>query len=273
MDSPLVLVGPPKPGRFIRPVPARPCLLGRSSGCDLIVDDQSVSRWHARLSRCGDGVRVADLCSRNGTFVDDMPIREAEVICGRRLRFGDVPLLLTTRDELYWELDGTVGDGGTPAGHRRSPVAPAGPHLTGAQHEVFDLLVQGLSEKVIARRLKVSGHTVHNHVGAIYKTFRVHSRPELLAFVLRQRVLAVATDAAAPGEGPRPTGPVVTEGPAAVLRLFYLTPAERDDYTQVLDGLGVAYRDAGGHLQVDGPVTPASVRAVAAAFRTSLRLA
>jgi DNA-binding CsgD family transcriptional regulator len=270
MNSTVVLLGPPAPCRFIRPIPAAgPCLLGRSARCDLIVDDPSVSRWHAQLSLDGGFVRVADLGSRNGTFVDDEPVREAAVAPGRRLRFGDVPFLLTRRDA----LDGGPKAGGTPAGHRPSPLRPDAARLTGAQQTVFDFLVQGLSEKAIARRLVVSAHTVHAHVGAIYKAFHVHSRSELLAHVLRQRAPAAATDTAPPAERPRLlSGPPGGGGPAATLRLFYISPEERDDFRRVLDGLGVAFRDAGGFLQVDGALTPVAMRAVTAVVRTNLRL-
>lgn len=268
MDSEIVLVGPPAPCRFIRPVPERPCLLGRSSQCDLIVDDPSVSRWHARLSLRGTLVQVADLGSRNGTFVDDEPVREAEVACGRRLRFGDVAFQLTTRDRLTDELAGALGVGETPAGHRQSPLTPAA-RLTRAQREVFDLMAQGLSEKAIARRLKVSAHTVHAHVCAIYKSFQVHSRSELLAQVFRMRVVAVVHDAGPPDGGNRPAGPVLGERPVTAIRLFYLSTAERDDYQRILGGLGIPFRDAGGSLHVDGPVTHSAMRAVTAALRTN----
>lgn len=186
MDSAFVLVGPSGPCRFIRPIPATgSCILGRSSQCDLIVDDPSVSRCHARLSVRGALVRVADLGSRNGTFVDDASVREADVGRGRRLRFGDIAFVLTTREAVSGELEGNLAEGHTPAGHRPSPLKTSAPLLTGAQRQVFDLLVEGLPEKVIARRLGVSVHTVHTHVSAIHKAFGVHSRPALLARVLR----------------------------------------------------------------------------------------
>ena len=53
-------------------------------------------------------------------------------------------------------------------------------HLSRAQRRIFDLLLSDHPEKVIARRLSLSGHTVHNHVRAIFKAFEVHSRTELL---------------------------------------------------------------------------------------------
>lgn len=46
-------------------------------------------------------------------------------------------------------------------------------------------LMTGRSEKQIAADLKLSPHTVHSHVKALYKWFRVHSRAELMAKLLR----------------------------------------------------------------------------------------
>lgn len=53
--------------------------------------------------------------------------------------------------------------------------------------EVLDLLVQGHSEKHIADALTLSPHTVHGHVKALHKRYRVASRAELLAAVLTPR--------------------------------------------------------------------------------------
>lgn len=49
--------------------------------------------------------------------------------------------------------------------------------------QTLDLLVQGLSEKQIAFRLKISPHTVHNYVKALHQRFKVSSRAELIAAV------------------------------------------------------------------------------------------
>lgn len=44
--------------------------IGRDQTCDIVVDDQTVSRRHAELELCDDGgYRLIDLDSRNGTFV------------------------------------------------------------------------------------------------------------------------------------------------------------------------------------------------------------
>lgn len=57
--------------------------------------------------------------------------------------------------------------------------------LTPRQCEVLDLLCQGLSNKMIGRRLNVSEHTVRGHVQAMLATLQVSSRSEA-AFAARR---------------------------------------------------------------------------------------
>ena len=61
-------------------------------------------------------------------------------------------------------------------------------HLTPRQCEVLDLLCQGMSNKLIARRLALSENTVRGHVQAILGFLQVSSRSEA-AFAARQRGL------------------------------------------------------------------------------------
>jgi transcriptional regulator of acetoin/glycerol metabolism len=50
---------------------AKPVILGRFHAADVVVvDDERISRRHTTVTMKGEGVRVTDLDSRNGTFVD-----------------------------------------------------------------------------------------------------------------------------------------------------------------------------------------------------------
>jgi len=49
------------------------------------------------------------------------------------------------------------------------------------QRQVFSRLIQGRSEKEIATDLSLSPATIHDHIKALYQTFSVSSRAELLA--------------------------------------------------------------------------------------------
>jgi DNA-binding NarL/FixJ family response regulator len=65
---------------------------------------------------------------------------------------------------------------------------PPPQHLTTRQCEVLDLLCQGMSNKLIARKLAVSENTVRGHVQAILGFLEVSSRSEA-AFAARRRGL------------------------------------------------------------------------------------
>jgi len=60
-------------GRILKP-DRKICTIGRRSGCDIQVDDPDVSRAHALFFIHDDHPTVVDLCTRNGTYVNDEPI-------------------------------------------------------------------------------------------------------------------------------------------------------------------------------------------------------
>jgi DNA-binding NtrC family response regulator len=64
------------------------CEVGTDPDCDFVLTDSSVSRRHARLTIERSSVVVRDLKSRNGTFVGETRVREANVALGAVLRFG-----------------------------------------------------------------------------------------------------------------------------------------------------------------------------------------
>ncbi len=63
-------------------------LIGTSPACEIRVTDREVSRRHAGLERVGSALKVVDLSSTNGTWVDRVKIREAELQGGEFLRIG-----------------------------------------------------------------------------------------------------------------------------------------------------------------------------------------
>lgn len=71
-------------------------LLGRASSNDVVVEDTSISKLHARISLEPSGaLRIADAKSTNGTFVDGRQLGDGESVvlrAGAELRLGDVAL-------------------------------------------------------------------------------------------------------------------------------------------------------------------------------------
>ena len=66
-----------------------PVLIGRQAGATLKIGNASVSRRHAVIEKEGERFIIADLGSRNGTFVNDVPVRRRELHHGDRVRIGD----------------------------------------------------------------------------------------------------------------------------------------------------------------------------------------
>ena len=64
-------------------------LIGRASDCAILIDDNSVSRKHARIDPTPDGYHASDLGSTNGTFVNDQPVERCALRDGDYLRVGN----------------------------------------------------------------------------------------------------------------------------------------------------------------------------------------
>jgi len=65
-------------------------IVGRDPSCDVVVNDASVSRKHARVERWGGNWAVLDQRSANGTFLDGQRVAESILRAGQELRFGAV---------------------------------------------------------------------------------------------------------------------------------------------------------------------------------------
>src|SRR5581483_10922658 len=64
--------------------------IGRSRSNDISLDDARVSRHHARIVRDATGYLLEDLNSRNGTRVDDRPVRDSCPLAdGMLVQIGD----------------------------------------------------------------------------------------------------------------------------------------------------------------------------------------
>jgi DNA-binding CsgD family transcriptional regulator len=61
----------------------------------------------------------------------------------------------------------------------------AAPHLAPRAREVRDALLTGASDKEIAQLMRISVHTVHQYVKAIFRAYGVSSRAQLFAHAMR----------------------------------------------------------------------------------------
>ncbi|HVJ93217.1 MAG TPA: FHA domain-containing protein [Labilithrix sp.] len=76
--------------------------LGRSEDADLVVEENGVSRVHARLTVTERGIRINDLHSSNGIRVDGVRAEFHDLRCGQRFRVGDATLAV-------FRLNGSIG--------------------------------------------------------------------------------------------------------------------------------------------------------------------
>src|SRR5450759_5186968 len=72
-DAPILVAinGPLKGERWSL---EHPLVLGREPGCDVVIPDRQVSRYHARLTPGANGVVLEDLGSKNGTHYNGNPL-------------------------------------------------------------------------------------------------------------------------------------------------------------------------------------------------------
>ena len=69
----LVVLAGPRVGTLVR-IEGRELIIGRSLRAELCVDDDGVSRHHARVRPGEGGIWIEDLGSRNGTFVNGIKV-------------------------------------------------------------------------------------------------------------------------------------------------------------------------------------------------------
>jgi class 3 adenylate cyclase len=106
--------------------PGRTLVVGRSPACDVPIRDLTVSRHHGEIEAAAGGLRIRDLGSTNGTFVNGARISEGMAAPGARVSFGKVVFQVVeerTTETSYPQV-GTdrQGGGGEAGGERRLTV-------------------------------------------------------------------------------------------------------------------------------------------------------
>lgn len=91
---------PPAPGAPVPLVLDRSVLtIGRSSSCDLVLPDSSVSRHHAEIRLRAEGGVLSDLGSRNGTYINGQRVvGSCAIQPGDVIRIGNTQLVVQARD-------------------------------------------------------------------------------------------------------------------------------------------------------------------------------
>ncbi|MCS6899175.1 MAG: FHA domain-containing protein [Myxococcales bacterium] len=129
-------------------------LIGRSTECQLSLDDPLVSRKHALLTITNEGVFIEDMGSRNGVLVDGAKIEgRRQIVDGSRITIGsqDIVLLEGQREQAstLWALPAaTVTSVGGDAGLNSAPPPPT-EEDSSKKNDTFKLL-GGVADKAIA---------------------------------------------------------------------------------------------------------------------------
>ncbi|HEV8686098.1 MAG TPA: FHA domain-containing protein [Gaiellaceae bacterium] len=71
--------------------------VGRSPDCDIFLDDVTVSRKHAALTKDGNGFSIQDEGSLNGTFVNRRRVEGAQLEDGDEIQIGKYRLTFLSR--------------------------------------------------------------------------------------------------------------------------------------------------------------------------------
>lgn len=74
-------------------------LIGRGADCQVLLENAGVSRNHAKIVRQEDQLKVLDLHSGNGTFVNGKQVNEAVLGSGDTLRIGKFTLYIKLSDK------------------------------------------------------------------------------------------------------------------------------------------------------------------------------
>jgi len=92
----LVLKGPGAGARYL--LDSKQTKIGRDTNNDIHLDDITVSRSHAMVSK-GDGYSIKDLGSLNGTYLNAISVKEAVVKAGDEIQVGKYHLTLFVGDK------------------------------------------------------------------------------------------------------------------------------------------------------------------------------
>ena len=99
VDSRVVVISGASKGTIVK-LTGDQLTVGRDSANHLSLHDRAVSRKHLAISETDAGFHLVDLDSRNGTFVNGIPVRRKLLMHGDTIRVGHCELVfLITEDE------------------------------------------------------------------------------------------------------------------------------------------------------------------------------
>jgi pSer/pThr/pTyr-binding forkhead associated (FHA) protein len=101
-EAPLLL-GQTSPYKGNRWILNKVFTIGRDVGCELVIPDRQVSRFHARLTPTSRGIILEDLESKNGVHINGVQISNRVT-----LQDGDLIQIALTQQFLFLTSDATI---------------------------------------------------------------------------------------------------------------------------------------------------------------------
>jgi len=149
-------------------------VIGRDPDAQIFVNVPDLSRRHARLIVLSDDLKIEDLQSSNGTFVDDEPANGLVSIVGRKsVRLGDLNL----------EVHGDFSAGSGTAVRSRPPCSVPAELAAPRRYEVGDIVAHGGMGNILDARQNGMLR------GVAMKVMRGRSYPQgLLRFINEARI-------------------------------------------------------------------------------------
>lgn len=171
----------PHEGRAIR-LDEEDGTLGRRTSNAYQVDDQRVSRVHARITTTDDTIVVTDLGSSAGTFVNGEELEGPCVVYhGDVVAFGPVEAVL--------EHPTGSTDAEDPTQVFEIPEVQVGPTLSPRQEQVLELIAEGLTNSEIGERLGITERTVKAYAQELYTRLDVSNRAGAVGEAVRRGIL------------------------------------------------------------------------------------
>ena len=87
----LLMISGPHLGRSF-PIDKEEIMIGRVDNCDLLVEDELVSRHHCKILLTPDGAQLVDLASTNGTLLNGRKIDKVFLKEGDQIQVGSVTI-------------------------------------------------------------------------------------------------------------------------------------------------------------------------------------
>jgi hypothetical protein len=90
----LIARGANKGSRFL--ITAEGATIGRSASSSIFLDDVTVSRTHATISKLGNSFLLKDEGSLNGTYINNISVTEHALVSGDEFQIGKFHLLFVS---------------------------------------------------------------------------------------------------------------------------------------------------------------------------------